>query len=106
MKLKILDRTHEFVLDVYAVTKGFPKKEMFGLTGQMRRSATSIPANIVEGQSRNTTKDYLSYLYNARGSHAEIGYYLQLSNDLSIFQRRIMKGCGKCVLNWGACSTV
>jgi len=55
---------------------------MFGVVSQMRRSAVSIPANIVEGQSRNTTKEYLSFLYNARGSLEETRYHLLLSKDL------------------------
>lgn len=52
------------------------------LFDQIRRAATSVPANIVEGQSRNTTKEYRQFLYNARGSLEEVRYFLLLSKDL------------------------
>lgn len=80
--LKVWQKAHALVLDVYKVTKEFPKEEMFGLASQLRRSAASIPANIVEGQSRNTTKEYLQFLYNARGSIEETRYHLLLSKEL------------------------
>ena len=60
----------------------FPKNETFGLTSQIRRSAASVPANLVEGQSRNTTREYLQFLYNAKGSLEETRYHLLLAHDL------------------------
>jgi len=80
--LKIWQKAHALVLEVYRLTNGFPKEEVYGLTSQIRRSASSVPANIVEGQSRNTTKEYLVFLYNARGSLEETRYHLLLSKDL------------------------
>lgn len=81
-KLKVWEKAHEFALAIYKSTRVFPKTENLALTNQMRRAAVSVPANIVEGQSRNTTREYLSFLCNARGSHAEVGYYLLLAKDL------------------------
>ena len=81
--LEIWKKSHDLVLKIYEVTASFPKSETYGLTDQLRRSAASVPANIVEGQSRNTTKEYLSFLYNARGSLEEIRYFLLLSHDLN-----------------------
>ena len=52
------------------------------MVSQVRRAAISIPTNIAEGQSRNTTKEYLQFLYNARGSLEETRYHLLLANDL------------------------
>ena len=49
-------RDHTLVLKVYEISKRFPKNETYAITDQIRRAATSIPANIVEGQSRNTTE--------------------------------------------------
>lgn len=53
--LKVWQKAHVLVLEVYKITRGFPKQEMFGLVSQLRRSSSSITTNAVEGQSRNTT---------------------------------------------------
>ena len=81
--LNVWKKSHELVLEIYKLTSSFPKTEIYGVTSQIRRSASSIPANIVEGQSRNSTKEYLQFLYNARGSLEETRYFLFLSNDLN-----------------------
>ena len=81
--LNVWEKSHELVLEIYKLTSSFPKTEIYGVTSQIRRSASSIPANIVEGQSRNSTKEYLQFLYNARGSLEETRYFLFLSNDLN-----------------------
>jgi four helix bundle protein len=81
-KLLVWQRAHVFVLDVYRVTSGFPKEESFGLVSQLRRAAVSIPANIAEGQGRNTKSQYLQFLNVSNASLAETEYYLELSKDL------------------------
>jgi four helix bundle protein len=73
---------HRLALMVYVLTKQFPKEELFGLTSQVRRSSTSVPANIVEGLFRNTTKELVQFLYNSRGSAGETIYHLVLAHDL------------------------
>lgn len=60
----------------------FPPEERFRLADQICRSAISVPANIVEGQSRQTTKEYLQFLHHARGSVEETRYHLLLARDL------------------------
>lgn len=80
--LKVWQKAHQLVLDVYRVTASFPNTEIYGVTSQLRRAASSVPANIAEGQSRQTTKEYLQFLYNARGSLEEVRYFLLLSYDL------------------------
>ena len=80
--LKVWQKVHQLVLEVYRVTASFPKTEIYGVTSQLRRAAASVPANIAEGQSRQTTKEYLQFLYNARGSLEEVRYFLLLSYDL------------------------
>jgi four helix bundle protein len=82
LELQIWKKSHELVLKVYAVSRDFPKHETYALTNQLRRAAISVPANIVEGQSRNTTKEYRQFLYNARGSLEEVRYFLLLSKEL------------------------
>lgn len=81
-KLEVWKTAHQLVLEVYTVTKGFPKEELFGLTNQVRRSAVSIPANIVEGQARQHPKEFKQFLYIAKGSTEETNYHLFLSKEL------------------------
>jgi four helix bundle protein len=71
---------------IYQVTRRMPKEEMFGLTSQMRRAATSIPSNIAEGYGRGTTKDYLKHLRTSRGSLAELSTQYELSIELEMLQ--------------------
>ena len=80
--LNIWKKSHELVIKIYKVTAKFPKTEIYGLSDQLKRASYSVPANIVEGQSRNTTKEYLKFLYNARGSLEEVRYFLLLSKEL------------------------
>jgi len=72
----------DLTVAVYAATKLFPKDEIYALTSQLRRAAYSVPANIVEGASRNTQKDYLHFLYIARGSLQEAHYFIHLAHRL------------------------
>jgi len=81
--LNIWKKSHELVIKIYKVTAKFPKTEIYGLSDQLKRASYSVPANIVEGQSRNTTKEYLKFLYNARGSLEEVRYFLLLSKELA-----------------------
>jgi four helix bundle protein len=81
-RLKVWQETHKLVLEIYAVTIGFPSSETYGIIDQLKRAAYSVPSNIVEGQSRNSTKEYLRFLYNSRGSLEEVRYFLLLSFDL------------------------
>ena len=68
---------------IYQITKSFPKEELYGLTSQLRRAASSVPANIAEGSARGTQKDYLHFLYIARASLTEAHYFVHLSKRLS-----------------------
>ncbi len=82
-ELTVFKKAHEFTLEIYKVTADFPSEEKYRLVDQLIRASYSIPSNITEGQHRNTTKDYMSFLYNARGSAFEIKYFLLLSRDLN-----------------------
>lgn len=77
-KLRAFALADELVLQIYRMTKTFPREEMFGLTSQMRKAAVSIPANIAEGAGRRTLRDYLNFLGIAMGSLAELSYYIEL----------------------------
>lgn len=61
-ELKVWEKSHQLVLDIYRVTAKFPKEEVFGVTSQIRRAAASIPANIVEGCGKNTQLDLAKFL--------------------------------------------
>lgn len=67
---------------IYERTRAFPKEEMYGLTSQLRRASYSVPANIAEGSSRESKKDYLHFLYIARGSLSEAQYFIHLAHRL------------------------
>jgi four helix bundle protein len=85
--LIVWQKSHELVLAVYKATYDFPEKERFGLTQQIRRSSASVAANIVEGKSRKTDKEFLVFLYNSRGSLEESRYHLLLSKDLGYIDK-------------------
>lgn len=72
----------ELTVAVYARTRAFPRQEIYGLTSQLRRAVYSVPANIVEGSSRESKKDYLHFLYIARSSLSEAQYFIHLAGRL------------------------
>ena len=80
--LKVWQKSHELVLDVYGVAKGLPADERFGLKSQFQRAAYSIPTNIAEGQKRGTDREFAQFLTIASGSLAELQYLLILLSDL------------------------
>ena len=81
-KLTVWQKAHELVVSIYKITKKFPQEEKFRLTDQLCRSASSIPANIVEGNARKYTKEYLQFLNTAFASLQETKYHLLLAKDL------------------------
>ncbi len=87
--LIVWQKSHSLVLEVYKITNNFPEEERFGLVTQLRRSASSIAANIVEGKSKRTDKEFVSFLYNSRGSLEETRYHLLLSKDLGYLDKDI-----------------
>ena len=82
VQLEVWQKAHALVLEIYKLTASFPSEERFRLTDQLCRSAASIPANIAEGKGRNTRKEYIQFLYIARGSIEETKYHVILSGDL------------------------
>jgi four helix bundle protein len=90
----------DLVVSVYQITAAFPKHEMFGLTSQLRRSVTSVPANIAEGQGRLHRGDFLHHLSIARGSLTESETHLLIAERLSYLNRESMAGV------WQQCQEV
>lgn len=72
----------DLAVAVYKCTRSLPREELYGLTSQLRRAASSVPANIVEGSARGTKRDYLHYLYIARASLSETQYFIHLAGRL------------------------
>lgn len=85
--LKVWQKAHEMVLEIYKVTKEFPSAEKYGLTAQIRRSAVSVATNIVEGYKRKSDKDFAHFLNVADSSLEETKYHLLLACDLKYFSK-------------------
>ena len=81
--LIVWQKAHEFVLEVYKVTRDYPMEERFALCSQFQRAAVSIPANIAEGYKKLSKADKLRFLNISQGSLEECRYYIILSRDLS-----------------------
>ena len=90
-QLEIWQRSHQLTLKVYSATKTFPKEELYGLTSQMRRSASSIPTNIAEGCGRDSTSELKRFLVIAAGSCSELQYQFILSKDLNYLSETLFK---------------
>jgi len=82
---------HKLAIDIYKLTKKFPKEELFGITSQLRRAATSVSANVAEGFSRFFYKDRVRFYYQARGSISETQNFLYLAMDIDILEPNLGK---------------
>jgi four helix bundle protein len=100
-KLLFWQNAHQLTLDIYKITKVFPKEELFGLTSQMRKSSSSQPTNIAEGSARKTKADFNRFLVIALGSNAELLYQLILSKDLEYITIEIFNDVSKKVVELG-----
>jgi four helix bundle protein len=81
-ELQVWQKAHELVLMIFNVTEKYPRTDQFGIVSQVRRSASSVAANIAEGFGRGTTKEFLRSLQIARGELEETRYFMLLSFDL------------------------
>ncbi len=81
-KIEAWELADDLAVAVYEQTRRFPKGEIYGLCSQLRRAAYSVPANIAEGSARESQRDYLHFLYIARGSLTEAQYFVHLAQRL------------------------
>ncbi len=81
--LIVYKKAFSLSMEIFEVSKGFPKEETYGLTSQIRRSCTSIPTNIAEGCGRNSDTELCRFLVIAMGSASELEYQLLLCYELS-----------------------
>lgn len=80
--MDVFKLSHKLTLEIYKITKCFPKEEMYGLTSQMRRASYSVPMNLMEGGHRFGKNEYRHFVGISRGSAGEAKYQLLLSKDL------------------------
>lgn len=85
-ELIVWQKSYKLALDIYSISKSFPKEEMFGITSQIRRSVISIPSNIAEGNSRGSKKEYVQFLRIALGSATELETQILLCKDLGLIK--------------------
>ncbi len=85
-KLKVWEKSHLLVIEIYKFTEKFPRNEMYGLVSQMRRAMVSVVANIVEGTKRDTSKDRKHFYTMSDTSLEEIKYYIILSFHLKYIE--------------------
>jgi len=85
-ELKVWQKAHALTLAVYQATKSFPREELYGWTGQLRRSCASIPANLAEGCGRVGNAELARFCGIGMGSASELGYYLLLARDLKLLK--------------------
>jgi len=84
-------KAHGFALEIYKVTRKFPKEELYGVISQLRRAASSVSANIAEGFSRFHYNDKIRFYHNSRGSISETQNFLFLARDLSYLTEKEFK---------------
>ncbi len=81
-QLRVWQKAHRLVLEIYRLTKNFPSEEKFSLVQQMRRAAVSVPANIAEGFKKRGVRNKLNFYNISQGSLEELKYYIILAGDL------------------------
>lgn len=85
-ELKVWQKAHQLTLTVYQVTAAFPREERYGLTSQLRRCSSSIPANLAEGCGRSGDAEFAPFCSIAMGSASELQYHLLLARDLKLLK--------------------
>ncbi len=85
-QLRVWQNGMELVSRVYRLTRSFPRHEVFGLSSQLQRAAVSVPANIAEGHTRGTTKEFFRYVTMAHGSLAELETMFLAARDLQYIE--------------------
>jgi four helix bundle protein len=88
-KLRVFHAAHRLVTSIYRETRGFPRDEWFGIRAQLRRAAVSVTSNIVEGNARRSTPEYVNFLNVARGSAAETEYLIQLATEFGFLSKDV-----------------
>lgn len=91
--LEVWQKAHELTLTIYQHTESFPTAEQYGLTSQLRRAGSSIPANLAEGSGRGSDADFARFVQIAIGSASELDYHLLLARDLDYLPPEVYDTC-------------
>ncbi|CAN5899100.1 four helix bundle protein [soil metagenome] len=92
--LKVWRKAHQLTLDTYEATAGFPQRELYGLTSQIRRSCASVPANLAEGCGRTGDAELARFTQISMGSASELEYHLLLAHDLGYLDSEVHERLG------------
>ena len=84
--LQTWNKAHTLTLELYKLSRQFPKEEIYGLTSQLRRAASSIGANLAEGCGRQSNPEFARFVRISMGSASELDYHLLLSRDLGFLR--------------------
>jgi len=87
-ELIVWQKSIDFTVEIYRVTRNFPREELFGLTSQIRRAAEAIPANIAEGYCRGHKPEYIQFLKISYSSGAETETHLIIANKIGYLQEK------------------
>jgi len=85
-ELRVWQEAHKLSASIYAVTASFPRREIYGLTSQIRRASVSIEANLAEGCGRQTDGELARFIQIAMGSASELDCELLLAHDLTFLE--------------------
>jgi four helix bundle protein len=94
-ELRAWKQAVDLALEVYRLTEGFPKSELYGLTTQIRRSAVSVPSNIAEGKGRFSDREFALFLRHARGSLLELETQLFIAGKLGYLSIKVAESLAR-----------
>jgi four helix bundle protein len=100
-ELEVWQKSVNLAIETYKIIKKFPQEERFGLTAQVQRATTSVPANIAEGWGRGSTKEYIQFLLIARGSLMELETHLIIAHQLDYLSKDELEQLQKEIENIG-----
>jgi four helix bundle protein len=94
--LQVWSKSYALSLELYRLSRAFPKEEIYGITSQLRRAAVSIGANLAEGCGRRTNAEMARFVRIAMGSASELDHHLLLCKDLKFLHdedyKRVSRG--------------
>jgi four helix bundle protein len=89
-RIKAWEKAHRLLLNIHRAVRGFPR-EYVSLRSQLRRAAESVPVNIVEGSTRESQKEFASYLQTSISSSSEVEYWLRVAHDYGLLPQRVLE---------------